>query len=105
MNWLILLAAGGFEIVWAVALKHSEGFTRPLSSAITLSAMIVSVGLLGAALKGLPLGTAYAVWVGIGTVGTALFGILVLGEPAGLLRLASIALIVAGVVGLKLTAP
>ncbi|MER2534711.1 MAG: quaternary ammonium compound efflux SMR transporter SugE [Rhizobiaceae bacterium] len=102
MSWIYLFFAGLFEIGWAVGLKYTHGFTRLLPSLATAASMVVSLGLLGLALRGLPLGTAYAVWTGIGIVGTAVFGIFVLGEPATVLRLASIALIVAGVVGLKL---
>jgi quaternary ammonium compound-resistance protein SugE len=105
MPWLYLLLAGLFEIGWAVGLKHTMGFTRPLATVLTVAAMLASLGLLGLALKSLPLGTAYAVWTGIGTVGTALFGILVLAEPATAPRLVCIGLIVAGILGLKLLAP
>jgi quaternary ammonium compound-resistance protein SugE len=105
MSWVYLLVAGLLEVAWAVALKYSAGFTRLWPSAITLAAMGGSVGMLGLALRMLPLGTAYAVWTGIGTVGTAVAGMLLLGEPAGALRLLSIALIVAGIAGLKLLSP
>ena len=105
MSWLILLVAGLLEVVWAVGLKYTEGFTKLVPSAITLVAMVASVFLLGLAMRHLPLGTAYAVWTGIGTVGTALVGMLMLGEPAGALRLACIGLIVLGIVGLKLVTP
>ncbi|WP_036166332.1 quaternary ammonium compound efflux SMR transporter SugE [Massilia sp. 9096] len=105
MSWFYLLVAGLLEVVWAVALKYSAGFTRLAPSALTLAAMAGSVGMLGLALRALPLGTAYAVWTGIGTVGTAVAGMWLLGEPAGTLRLLSIALIVAGIVGLKLLSP
>ena len=105
MAWLLLFVAGLLEIGWAVGLKHTDGFTRPLPTAATLAAMAVSLGLLGLSLKSLPVGTAYAVWTGIGTVGTAIFGILVYGESADALRLACIALIVAGIAGLKFLAP
>jgi quaternary ammonium compound-resistance protein SugE len=105
MSWVVLLVAGLLEVTWAVALKYSAGFTRLWPSVITLAAMGGSVGMLGLALRTLPLGTAYAVWTGIGTVGTALVGMWLLGEPAGALRLLSIALIVAGIVGLKLLSP
>ena len=105
MNWLILLVAGLLEVVWAVGLKYTEGFTRLGPSALTLAAMAGSVGLLGLAMRTLPLGTAYAVWTGIGTVGTAVAGMLMLGEPAGALRLGCIGLIVAGIVGLKVLTP
>jgi len=102
MAWIVLLLAGLFEIGWAVGLKYTEGFTRLVPSALTAGAMAVSLGLLGIALKSLPLGTAYAVWTGIGTIGTAIFGILVLGEPATAFRIGCIALIVIGLVGLKM---
>jgi quaternary ammonium compound-resistance protein SugE len=102
MAWLTLFVAGLFEVGWAIGLKYTQGFTRLLPSAFTLASMAVSVGLLGLALKTLPVGTAYAVWTGIGTVGTAILGIVLLGEPAGALRMACIGLIVAGIVGLKL---
>jgi quaternary ammonium compound-resistance protein SugE len=105
MSWMFLLIAGLLEVGWAVGLKYTAGFTRLVPSALTLAAMAGSVGLLGLALRGLPLGTAYAVWTGIGTVGTAIFGMLVLGEPAGAARLSCIALIVAGIAGLKLLSP
>jgi quaternary ammonium compound-resistance protein SugE len=98
---MILVAAGCLEIGWAYGLKHSAGLTRPLPAALTLAAMAASMWLLAIAVRTLPLGTAYAVWTGIGTVGTALVGIIVLGEPAGIVRLACIALILAGIIGLK----
>ena len=105
ISWFYLLIAGLLEVAWAVGLKYTDGFTRLAPSALTLVAMAGSVGMLGLALKHLPLGTAYAVWTGIGTVGTALCGMLLLGEPAGALRLGCIALIVAGIMGLKLLTP
>jgi quaternary ammonium compound-resistance protein SugE len=105
MSWIILFFAGLLEIVWAVGLKYTEGFTRLVPSAITLAAMVGSVVLLGLAMRHLPLGTAYAVWTGIGTVGTAIAGMVMLGEPAGAVRLACIGLIVLGIVGLKLVTP
>ncbi|WP_430396862.1 quaternary ammonium compound efflux SMR transporter SugE [Ferrovibrio sp.] len=105
MAWLILLLAGLAEIGWAVGLKYTEGFSRLIPSLLTASAMIVSLALLGLALKTLPLGTAYAVWTGVGTVGTALLGIWLFGESADLLRLGCIALIVAGIAGLKILSP
>jgi quaternary ammonium compound-resistance protein SugE len=104
MSWTFLFFAGLFEIGWAIGLKYTEGFTRPLPTVLTVASMIVSLALLGLALKALPVGTAYAVWTGIGTVGTALLGIWLLGEPATAIRLSCIALIVAGIVGLKLAA-
>ncbi|WP_375540008.1 quaternary ammonium compound efflux SMR transporter SugE [Rugamonas brunnea] len=102
LTWLILILAGLLEVAWAVGLKYTAGFTRPVPSVLTLLAMAGSVGLLGLALRHLPLGTAYAIWTGIGTVGTVIFGIIVLGEPASVVRLACIAMIVAGILGLKL---
>ena len=105
MAWIILFFAGLSEIGWAVGLKYTEGFTRLVPSALTISCMIVSILLLGLALKTLPLGTAYAIWTGIGTVGTALLGIYLFGEAASAIRLACIALIVSGIIGLKLVSP
>lgn len=104
MPWLILFLAGLFEVGWAVGLKHSDGFTRLWPTVGTVVSMAISLGLLGLALRTLPLGTAYAVWTGIGTLGTVVFGILWLGDPADAVRLACIALIVAGILGLKLVA-
>ena len=101
MAWVVLFVAGLLEIGWAVGLKFTAGFTRPLPSLLTVSCMIASLGLLGLALRSLPLGTAYAVWTGIGTVGTAAVGVLWLGEGAGIGRLVCIALIVTGIAGLK----
>ena len=105
MNWLILVLAGLFEIGWAIGLKYTEGFSRLWPSIATALAMIVSLGLLGIAMKSLPVGTAYAVWVGVGAVGTVILGIALFGEPANPVRLVSVALIVAGIVGLKLGSP
>jgi len=102
MAWIFLFFAGLFEIGWAIGLKFTEGFPRLVPTLLTAASMIVSLGLLGLALKTLPVGTAYAVWTGIGTVGTALLGIWLLGEPATAIRLSCIGLIVAGIVGLKL---
>ena len=102
MAWLILFAAGLFEVGWAVGLKYTDGFTRLGPSLLTIASMIVSLGMLGLALRSLPLGTAYAVWTGVGTVGTAIAGIILFGEPVTALRLACIGLIVMGIVGLKL---
>ncbi len=102
MVWGILVLAGLFEIVWAVGLKYTEGFTRLWPTAGTLLAMAVSFGLLAHALKTLPVGTAYAVWTGIGAVGTAIVGIVLLGESASPARLLCIAMIGAGIVGLKM---
>jgi quaternary ammonium compound-resistance protein SugE len=98
------LVAGLLEIGWAIGLKYTEGFTRLAPSVLTLACMAASMALLGLALKNLPVGTAYAVWTGIGTVGTAILGIYLFGEPATALRLACIGLIVAGILGLKLVA-
>jgi quaternary ammonium compound-resistance protein SugE len=100
--WAILVIAGLFEVGWAIGLKYTEGFTRLIPSALTLTAMVASIVLLGLALKALPVGTAYAVWTGVGAVGTAALGMYLFGEPATAARLASIGLIVAGIVGLKL---
>ena len=102
MAWILLLGAGLMEIVWTLGLKYAEGFTRLVPSLITIAAMGVSMALLGLAVKTLPIGTAYAVWTGIGTVGAAILGILLFGEPASALRLACILLIVAGIAGLRL---
>jgi quaternary ammonium compound-resistance protein SugE len=102
MAWLLLLIAGLLEVGWAVGLKYTEGFTRLVPSVLTLISMAASVGMLGLALKTLPIGTAYAVWTGIGAVGTAILGIALFGDPAGIARLACIGLIIAGIVGLKL---
>ena len=102
MAWIVLFIAGLLEIGWAVGLKYTEGLTRFVPTLLTAAAMVGSVALLGVALRSLPLGTAYAVWTGIGTIGTVLFGIAVLGEPATVARLGCIALIVAGILGLKL---
>ena len=102
MSWLLLVLAGLFEIGWAIGLKYTEGFTRPLPTVLTVGAMAISLGLLGLAMRTLPVGTAYAVWVGIGAVGTVILGIVLLNEPANAARLVSVALILAGVVGLKL---
>ncbi|PHM72056.1 quaternary ammonium compound efflux SMR transporter SugE [Xenorhabdus sp. KJ12.1] len=102
MSWLILLIAGLFEVVWAVGLKYTQGFSRLVPSLITASAMAISVGLLAYAMKSLPAGTAYAIWTGVGAVGTAIFGIMILGEPANIARILSLGLIVVGIIGLKL---
>lgn len=103
MAWLLLFLAGLFETVWAVGLKYTEGFTRLLPSVITVAAMGVSFWLLATALRTLPVGTAYAVWTGIGAVGTVVLGILLFREPVTAARMISIALILAGIVGLRLT--
>ena len=103
MAWLILFVAGLFETAWAIGLKYTEGFTRLWPSVGTAAAMVVSVVLLGWAMRSLPVGTAYAVWTGIGAVGTVLLGIVLFQEPATLARLACVGLIMAGIIGLKLT--
>ena len=103
MSWIILFIAGLLEVVWAIGLKYTHGFTRLTPSVITVSAMIVSIVLLSWAMRSLPVGTAYAVWTGIGAVGAAITGILLLGESASLARIASLGLIVAGIIGLKLS--
>lgn len=105
MNWFIIVVAGLFEIGWAVGLKYTDGFTRIWPTVGTVLSMIVSLALLGIAMKSLPVGTAYAIWVGVGAVGTAILGIVLLGEPANLFRLLSLGMIVAGLVGLKLATP
>ena len=105
MAWLILLVAGLTEVGWAVGLKYTHGFTRPVPTAMTVVAMVLSLWLLGLAVRTLPLGTAYAVWTGIGTVGTAVLGIVLFNEPATGLRVLCVALIVTGIVGLKLVTP
>ena len=102
MAWTLLIIAGLFEIGWAIGLKYTEGFTRLWPSLWTAAAMVISVVLLGIALKSIPVGTGYAVWTGVGAVGTAILGIILLGDPATWPRLACIALIVSGIVGLKL---
>ena len=104
MSWIILFFAGLFEGGWAVGLKYTDGFSRPLPTALTVGAMIISLGLLGLAMKELPLGTAYAIWTGVGAVGTVIAGIILFGESMALFRLASVALIIAGLVGLKMSA-
>lgn len=103
MAWIFLFAAGFFEIVWALALKLSEGFTRPLPAIATLIAIVISMGFMAVSLKTIPMGTAYAVWTGIGAAGTALIGMYLFGEPKAALRIACIGLIIAGIAGLKLT--
>ena len=103
MSWIILFFAGLFEVGWAVGLKYTDGFSRPLPTALTVGAMIISLGLLGLAMKELPLGTAYVIWTGVGAVGTVIAGIILFGESMALFRLASVALIIAGLVGLKVS--
>lgn len=105
MAWTMLIVAGLFEIAWAIGLKYTEGFTRLWPSVLTGTSMVASVVLLGIAMKSLPVGTSYAVWVGVGAVGTAILGIVLFGESASAGRLVSLGLIVAGIVGLKLAAP
>lgn len=105
MPWILLVVAGLFEIGWAVGLKYTEGFTRAGPTLATVAAMAVSLGLLGLAMKSLPVGIAYAVWVGVGAVGTAILGIVLFAEPATAGRLLSLGLILAGIVGLKLATP
>jgi quaternary ammonium compound-resistance protein SugE len=102
MSWLLLVVAGLFEIGWAIGLKYTDGFTRLWPTVWTVAAMVISLALLGLALKTIPVGTGYAVWTGVGAAGTAILGIVLFAEPATALRLGSIALIVAGIVGLKL---
>ena len=104
MSWIILFFAGLFEVGWAVGLKYTDGFTRPLPTVLTIAAMAISLGLLGLAMKELPLGTAYAIWTGVGAVGTVIAGIILFGESMALVRLVSVALIVAGLIGLKVSA-
>jgi quaternary ammonium compound-resistance protein SugE len=104
MSWIILFFAGLFEVGWAVGLKYTDGFTRPLPTVLTVGAMVISLGLLGLAVKELPLGTAYAIWTGVGAVGTVIAGIILFGESMALVRLVSVALIVCGLIGLKLSA-
>jgi quaternary ammonium compound-resistance protein SugE len=105
MAWLVLLLAGVVEVGWAVGLKYTEGFTRVIPSIMTVAAMALSLFLLGVAVRTLPVGTAYAVWTGIGTVGTVLLGIVLFGEPAELPRLLFVAMVVVGVIGLKAVTP
>ena len=104
MSWILLFFAGLFEVGWAVGLKYTDGFTRPLPTVLTVGAMVISLGLLGLAMKELPLGTAYAIWTGVGAVGTVIAGIILFGESMALIRLASVALIITGLVGLKVSA-
>lgn len=105
MSWVILTVAGLFEVGWAIGLKYTEGFTRLWPTVGTILSMIASLWLLGIAMKSLPVGTAYAVWVGVGAVGTVVLGIVLFEEPATTARLASVGLIIAGIVGLKLATP
>ena len=103
MNWFMLFVAGLMEIGWAVGIKYSEGFTKLIPSAVTILAMVVSVVLLGFAVKTLPVGTAYAVWAGIGAAGTVIYGMIFLGESASPIRIICVALIITGIIGLNLT--
>jgi len=105
MAWTVLIIAGFFEVGWAIGLKYTDGFTRPWPTIGTVAAMLISLALLGVAMKSLPVGTSYAVWVGVGAVGTAILGIVLFGESANAGRLVSLALIVAGIVGLKIATP
>ena len=105
MAWGILILAGLFEVGWAIGLKYTEGFTRLWPSVWTLASMTISVWLLAIAMKSLPVGTAYSVWVGVGAVGTVILGIILFKEPAEFARIASVALIIAGIIGLKLASP
>ena len=105
MAWVILVLAGLFEVGWAIGLKYTAGFTRLWPTIWTILAMIISLWLLGVAVKSLPVGTAYSIWVGVGAVGTVILGIVLLGEPANAARLISVTLIIAGIIGLKLATP
>ncbi|BAN55926.1 MULTISPECIES: quaternary ammonium compound efflux SMR transporter SugE [Pseudomonas] len=104
MSWIILFFAGLFEVGWAVGLKYTDGFSKPIPTVLTVGAMVISLGLLGLAMKELPLGTAYAIWTGVGAVGTVIAGIILFGESMALVRLVSVALIICGLVGLKVSA-
>ena len=104
MSWFILVLAGLFEIGWAIGLKYTAGFTKPLPTILTVGAMVISIALLGLAVKSLPMGTAYAVWTGIGTVGTVILGIVLFAEPVTAVRIGCILLIVTGILGLKFAA-
>lgn len=104
MAWIYLLLAGLFEVVWAIGLKYTEGFTRLWPTVVTVTAMVISIALLAMAVKTLPIGTAYAIWTGIGAVGAVALGVVLFGDPATLPRLLCVALIVIGIIGLKLTA-
>jgi quaternary ammonium compound-resistance protein SugE len=105
MAWVVLVIAGLFEVAWAIGLKYTEGFTRTVPTLLTVAAMGLSLWLLGIAMKSLPVGTAYSVWVGVGAAGTVILGIVLFQEPANAGRLASVGLIIAGIVGLKLASP
>ena len=103
MPWALLFFAGLFEIGWAIGLKYTEGFTKPVPTALTVASMVASIVLLGLAMRDLPVGTAYAVWTGIGTVGTVILGIVLMGDSAAAMRLVCLGLIMLGIVGLKLS--
>ena len=103
MDWMVLVIAGLFEVAWAIGLKYTDGFSKLVPSALTVAAMVASIVLLGLAMKHLPVGTAYAVWTGIGTIGTVILGIVLLGDSAAPLRIVCLALIVLGIAGLKLS--
>ncbi|MFC3549917.1 quaternary ammonium compound efflux SMR transporter SugE [Lysobacter cavernae] len=105
MPWIILVLAGLFEVGWAIGLKYTEGFTRLWPTVGTVAAMVISLGLLGLAMKSLPVGTAYAIWVGVGAVGTVILGIVLFHEPLNAMRMISVGLIIAGLIGLKLATP
>lgn len=105
MAWVVLFVAGLFEIGWALGLKYTDGFTRLWPTVFTISSMVISMGLLGYAVKSLPIGTAYAIWTGIGAVGTVILGIILFKEPATVARLVCVGLIVSGILGLKLLSP
>jgi len=105
MSWILLVVAGLFEIGWAIGLKYTDGFTRLWPTVWTVAAMVISLALLGLALKTIPVGTGYAIWTGVGAAGTAILGIVLFAEPATALRLGCIGLIVAGIVGLKFASP
>jgi quaternary ammonium compound-resistance protein SugE len=105
MSWAILVVAGLFEVGWAIGLKYTQGFTRLWPTVWTVAAMIISLWLLGIAMQSLPVGTAYSIWVGVGAVGAVVLGIVLFGEPANAARLISVALIISGIVGLKLATP
>jgi len=105
MAWVYLIIAGVLEIAWAIGMKESKGFTRLWPSVLTIIGLIVSFGFLALALKSLPIGTAYAIWTGIGAAGTAILGIIIYAEPASAARIACVALIILGIIGLKVTSP
>ncbi len=105
MAWILLVIAGLFEVAWAIGLKYTDGLTKTLPTLGTIAAMVISVWLLGIAMKSLPVGTAYSVWVGVGAVGTVILGIVLFKEPANVPRLVSIGLVIAGIVGLKFATP